>query len=208
MTTHTCDHLRTRAIRRAGALALAVAATMALAPVTSAANLIQNGGFEVNDGFNDFANWSEFQFPAVTDLSHTGAAAVDFFADQTQGLSQSVATIVGATYRVQFWLAQGYDGPRALEVDFGGQTLLSLFGGTLDQPYTLMSYDVTATTNLSWLEFFGYNSGARYLLDDVSVELLNRVTPVPELPEPGTVSVLTAGLLGLVARRRAARADA
>ncbi len=118
-------------------------------------------------------------------------------------LTQPVVTIPGVIYLVSFYLAQDTT-PRSTQpedqndvsVSFGGQLLLS----TIDlpvQPYSLMSYSVTASSTSSPLSFTFGNGLGEFLLDDVEV------TPnaVPE-PAAGLLFLIGAILGGVLYRRK------
>lgn len=120
------------------------------------------------------------------------------------GVSQDIATVEGAFYRLSFSLGSSnlYGRPAALTASAGDTTQLftsALTGTNNDWAAQSMTFMATgSTTTVSLLGTIGF---AYIGLDDVSVELIS--TPVPE---PSSVVLILAGLgvLGFVARRNKA----
>lgn len=122
-------------------------------------------------------------------------------------LFQDVVTIPGTQYVLSFYLAvdnsEGGSGTQTFAASWDGASILfrddTGFNGT--QGYQLYTFNLTASSALTRLEFFGQNDPAFYYLDDVSL--------VSSVPEPGTwvAAVLSCGALGgFVHRRRRAGA--
>jgi hypothetical protein len=114
-------------------------------------------------------------------------------------VSQPLATTVGQSYEVSFWVAD-----RLADIfiaDFGSQVL---FNGTAPtngtssaSDYVNQTYIVTAVSSTTMLSFSGQqNLGGGTLLDDVSV------TAVSATPEPATFGCAALGCLALFALRR------
>ena len=106
-------------------------------------------------------------------------------------LAQTLATTVGASYAISFYLAEELEGPGTVNnsavVSFGGTTLETLTnvgaGG-----YTLYTVTGVASSGSTVLNLtFGDDIG-EFLLDDVSV------TAVPT-PEPGSWVLAATGVL-------------
>jgi len=203
-------------LRRLLTGSLSVAA-MALAAVfatkVEAASIVSDGGFEIpavttysgplGDGWTvtqgdiDLASISSFSVP------HSGnqMAYLDDGFESLNTLSQTLATVVGQSYLVSYWVAD--TGANALSVDFGSQVLFDgtapTDGITLATDYVNYTYAVTATstnTNLSFTGEFTVSNGT--LLDDVSV------TAVSTTPEPATLGFAALGCFALFVYRRKA----
>jgi protein with PEP-CTERM/exosortase system signal len=161
------------------------------------ANLITNPGFETGD----FTGWTANGIAGVAGTvdgiaPHSGNFQAAFFVGS---LSQSVATTAGASYTIDFFLANTtLNGVNQFTLSWGGSTIFSLtnqgaFGYT---EYTFTETAPTASTEL----LFGFNSdfSGHWLLDDVSVNPAG-----VGVPDGGsTVSLLGCALLGLAALRR------
>jgi hypothetical protein len=110
-------------------------------------------------------------------------------------ITQTLSTVVGQTYEVSYWVADGQ--PNFLQVTFGGSTLFdgtAPTSGVSPGDYVEYTFDVTATSTSTVLAFSGQRTeGGGTLLDDVSVAAV---------PEPATLLLTPAGLLGLVLLRR------
>jgi len=164
-------------------------------------NLIQNCGFETGD----FTGWSG---TATTD--NPVFTGVDSFASYegqyeayiaplgaTDTLSQTVATIAGFTYTIQFALMNDTTpttDTNSFLATFGGTTLLSQTKTPADA-YTLYTYHVVGTGAPETLTFTARNDPGFFTLDSVSVSTT---------PEPSSFILLGTGVAGLAgaARRR------
>jgi hypothetical protein len=181
-------------------------------------SIVLDGGFElpvansswtapVNIGDGWTVTQGEIGIPDVTDgigVPHSGNQMAVIDANSTvDTLSQALATAVGQSYQVSYWVADGH--ADALTVNFGAQML---FNGTAPtngtfaaSDYVNYTYIVTATSTTTNLSFTSqYTAGGAVLLDDVSV------TPISGTPEPGTFGFGALGclaLLGLASRSRA-----
>jgi Protein of unknown function (DUF642)/PEP-CTERM motif len=209
--------------------ALALCGTLLVAS-TANANLLTNGSFElgafVNQG-NDtmslvagsmvITGWT-----VVTDTTAWigptnpfGLSASDgsFFLDLTNyqpgapfaGMSQTIATVIGATYSLTFDLggSNTYGRPDSLTASAAGtsQTFVTPSTGTTDDWYR-ETMQFVATSTLTTILLQGA-SGNNYIgLDNASVELVS----APAVPEPGTWALMLAGLAAVaITKRRGAR---
>lgn len=171
---------------------------------------VQNGGFEDTD-YNDLGNTVPvgWQLDAVdfglivSSYNPYGTVHGDVQNAMFQqsgsfaSLSQSVATVVGQAYRLEFWLSSD-GGSNQMQVSWGGQSLLNQSLSAFD--WTRFSYTVTATAAQTVLSFASQNDGinmATYL-DDVSL------VSVSAVPEASSYAMLLAGLglVGVITRRR------
>jgi protein with PEP-CTERM/exosortase system signal len=184
-------------------LLLALTAVAALSVAYPArANLITNPGFETGD----FTGWTNFHGSAVGTAfgvpPHSGnfQAQFDIQFRSTGQLSQSVATTIGASYTINFFLALANAPPaNSFSVMWGGVTVLgSVLTNQSAFGYTEYTFNVTAPTASTELFFQFDGEGAAWLLDDVSVNPAG-----VGVPDGGsTVSLLGCALLGLAALRR------
>src|SRR6266850_1642695 len=100
-------------------------------PAVIGANLVTNGGFETTD----FTGWFVTGSGATVQCgngsypAHTGSCAADFGAFSA-GLSQTIATIPGAFYSLDFWLALtgggAFDPHPSFSASWDGTTFLFL----------------------------------------------------------------------------------
>jgi hypothetical protein len=163
------------------------------------ANLIANPGFETGD----FSGWTIFSHGLITSVvgtfngvsPHSGNFQGAFGGIST--LVQSVATTIGASYTIDFWLANRSTSPNSVSVMWGGVTLLSLtnqsaFGYT---HYTFAEAASTASTLLAF-DLHTPNTST-WFLDDVSVNPAG-----VGVPDAGsTLPLLGGALLGLAGLR-------
>jgi hypothetical protein len=157
-----------------------------LAIMAARASLIVNGGFETGD----FTGWTLSGNNTVTFVDgaglglgapHSGSYQAYLGAVGGLGeLSQSVATVSGQSYQVEFWVSDA--------VAFVGSEFYAKWGGAtlMDEVnpsksgYTEYSFDVTSNGSSTALDFGFRNDASFFLLDDVNVSAIATV------PEPGT----------------------
>ena len=176
-------------------------------------NLVANCGFETGD----FTSWTlsgndtPFELGNLygvegTDPSNgiapNSGSSQAYFADLISNattLSQSIATQVGVTYQISWFLAQdtALVNPYSnnFSMSFGGATVANLTALPV-QAYTEYSYGWAATSASTNLSFTIGNDLGEFLLDDVTVQVA---------PEPATWLALLMGmaLCGFAVRRRA-----
>jgi hypothetical protein len=180
------------ALRLVGALVLAALAAVP-GQASAGANLVQNGGFETGD----LSSWTEVGNTGYAAVGCGGAPAGDcqaFFGPvgSPGGISQSLATTAGGMYAISFIFNSDGGTPGAFEVDFGGQTLLNMANPPAAGNQSF-SFDATATTASTVLQFQFQDDTGFLSLDAVQVS---------SVPEPSSLVLMGAGLLGLAAARR------
>lgn len=198
--------------------AAAVAVGMLFGTVAHA-GLVTNGGFESAD----FTGWQLTGSPDMNVVAadpayvHSGDNAA-FFGEVggLGGISQGLATTVGQTYTLKFWLGNmgaseaNTDTSSFFSFAIGGATqLASLLNNKTATELTPYDVSFVATTDLTELAFSFRQDEAFWFLDDVSVDEVPTV-PVPpaSVPEPGTVPLLllaAAGWLFTRTKRHGAR---
>jgi hypothetical protein len=177
---------------------------------TSHAELVSNGDFETGD----FSGWTQSgdvdplytnvdPFFASTLGGGNYGAVLGPYNGAVGGLSQTLATVQGQEYQVQFDLAN-FDPNHVnhFEASFSGEPLVG--GATPSLPitngnafdWTLYTFDVTAQSASSQLAFTFSSKDAYFGLDNVSVVAV---------PIPAAVWLFGSALVGLGLNRRGKR---
>lgn len=185
-------HLRT-SLPRLLCSALVIAGLASLPEQASAApgpNLVKNGGFESGS----LSSWGLIGDQTFNGVQCSGApeGSCDAFfgpVGTTGGITQSIATTVGAQYFISFILISTGDNPSSFTADFGASNLLTLSNPNTGT--TTFSFLRTATAASTLLRFNFQDDPGFMLLDAVQV-----------IPEPATVALVGLALLGLGASRR------
>jgi hypothetical protein len=223
-----------------------LAASAAVAGQACAANLLVNGDFEApatpNGGYieygggDSFTGWNvtgpagnaviqlntnyiepNIAFPAesgLTSMDLTGAGNTG----PTSGVNQSVATVVGTTYDLSFWVGNA-DGSGNASYNLPSTVNLSIDGGAL-QPFTNSN---TTHFSTNWELFTtsfvaeGASTNIAFLngtaLGDNETGLDNVSLTIAGVPEPASWALMMTGVFGLgavlrVNRRSAGRLEA
>src|SRR4029453_7386079 len=111
-------------------------------------------------------------------------------------ISEDLATIAGGSYVLDFWLANLGGPANFFGVNWDGSTIFSLTDSSAFG-YTEYTFNVTASTGSTPLQFGFMQNPSFFLLDDVTVK------PVPDTGS--TVSLLGFVTLGVAALRRRLR---
>ncbi|HEY1613134.1 MAG TPA: PEP-CTERM sorting domain-containing protein [Rhizomicrobium sp.] len=172
-------------------LSVLTAAILLFAAPGARADLVTNGGFETGD----FSGWQVDNIHGTTFVSaysgyvHSGTYGASLGVERGDNvLSQQLATIVGDSYNITFYLRGSTSPSTELKVFFGTDVLLDLVDSTQGD-WTKYSFDEVATSASTLLAFNtnGTSFGA-FALDDVSV--------VPDaVPEPASLVLFGSGLL-------------
>ena len=169
-----------------------------IAPKAQATNIVLNGSFETGS----FASWTPVgdqtfngvQCPGPGPTVAQGNCSAFFGAvGTTGGISQTLATSVGAVYFVNFAFLPDGGAPSSFSAQFGATTLLSLTNPPSSAAYQFFSFGVTATSANTTLTF--------NFRDDPGFLFLDRVE-VLTTPEPATLSLLGLGLAAVARMRR------
>ena len=209
---------------------MAVVALSVLSAAHAQPNLVVNGSFEdpaLNSSaavFPSIPGWTLSYGPAIEiqrqnygwSAAH-GSQWVELDADTIPptgtngsiGIYQNIPTTPGAVYQLSFAFSprpgnrpdnEPYDGVRVL---WGGNHVATITadGRRLSRPnWVYYTYTLVASGTLTRLEFQDaglYNNTYGAYIDDVRLQLV---------PEPASLIALATGVVGLVARRRRARA--
>jgi len=188
---------------------LAILTLWLIAVPAQASNIVLNGNFDANSPAAQTApvDWtlipaasgSDFfvgagpEYGAYSDPNSANFGAVGSLDDT---LEQVLPTTPGQGYVLDFFLAHAEtDEANDFSVYWNGTQVLSLVNEA-DFGYTEYTFNVTATSSFTTLEFVGREVPSWYDLDNVSV--------TSAVPEPTSLLLLGSGLagIGLAAWRR------
>jgi len=187
---------------RGSAAAFALFGLCVAAPAGAA--LVTNGGFETGD-FTGWALTGDSSFSSVVSdppVPQSGTYGASFGPFQTtSGISQTLATVAGTTYVLDFWLQAesdpfGASAPNSFLATWNGATVTSL-SNSAAFAYKHLTFNVVATSASTPLAFSFRDDPAFWDLDNVSVAVA--------VPEPETWLLVSLGLAALAAQRRRQR---
>ena len=193
----TLSNLKKLSVIAAGATCL----TLGAMNPAQALNLVANGGFETGN----FSGWTQSGNSGHTGVNSASAESGKFGAYfgpvGSNGLSQTLATVVGKSYDLSYFLKNDGGKSNLFSVSVGNTVLLSLKNFPSASDFTEFTSTFIATNASTPLKFAFRQGGPSYFrLDTVSVTATAIPTPA-----------LLPGLLGLgvgVLRKRKAAATA
>lgn len=170
----------------------------------AAPNLVQDGSFETLGLDWNFENDGDGLVNYTLDDYRTGVSSLYFGAIASPDtVTQTISTIVNATYEISFFLKGSIPNAGQMTVKFGSTLLAEIGAGEIGTSFTKFSYQAMATSTSTVLSFSGMGDGfaGNLYLDDVSVTEA-AVVPVPG-PELGAgVPLALIALWGAARSRR------
>jgi hypothetical protein len=209
------DSDRSFTLKRLATLALAFAGLCNLNSAT--AGLVTNGSFEADaipSGtfayLPSITGWTLASGPAIEIQNHVagspfdGNQFVELDSSANSGMYQDIATVAGQTYQLSFaysprpGVAESSNG---IDIRWGGLDLgiIKQTGiGHSDTVWSIHTYDLTATSSLTRLEFTATGTSDSYggYLDAVSVN---------SVPEPASVAMTAMGIGAMLGAYRIRR---
>jgi hypothetical protein len=183
-------------------------APLFLATAGRANELVVNGDFETGSGLQGhLTGWTSSESSLIfgTDQLHQSGSWSAFLGALSGSLSQTINTVVGATYSLSFWVSAtpgSFDGEhsRALSALADGQvveTISTVANAPLEAlDWTVVTKSFIATSEHTTLAFNFQNGDGSWALDAVSVSRLATPGPVVGAGLPALLG------LALVAVRR------
>lgn len=163
----------------------------------AAAQVVMNGDFEAGD----LSSWTQFgdtTFSGVDSINvNNGLFSATFGpADPAGGgITQDLATVIGQSYLISYFLSSAGGAPNSFQADFGGTTIQTLMDAS-DFGFTQFSFLAVATATTTPLSFTFYSVPGAWNLDDVTISAVSNAAP--ELSVQGAHLPLAAACLLLM----------
>ncbi len=182
---------------------LLITSLLCLAAGQANANLVFNSSFE--SGLNGWSCTGANQCTTSRFAAHSGNVGAYGFDNQGYAtLSQTLSTLVGATYSFSFFSNAAQVRGNELRYSFSDYSGSVLVPTTTQWLQTSGGFIATGTSTLLQFFFSTRPGTGTWRIDDVVVEQI--AAPVPE-PETYVMLLAGLGLIGAAARRRKARAS-
>lgn len=170
-----------------------------------AGNIVLNCGFETGDltdwtsGGGNFVENTGYADPVG--VVHSGNFGLSYgWVGSMSPLSQTLATNIGSTYDVSFWLNSNGEFTNEVSLSWGGTSIFDQMNIPANG-WTQYNFVETASGTSTALTFGLRQDPAWSGLDDIVVTTAQS----NGVPEPQSVALIGLGLMGLAAMRRKSR---
>jgi len=171
------------------------------------ADLVVNGGFETSD-FTGWTQTGDTGFSGVvcsaspsTSIQSGNCSALFGPVGALGGISQTLATLAGATYDISFWLLPDGGDPSQFIFNWdGGAAELSLSSMPGSPAFIHYQFELAASSANTSLSFSFRDDSGFLVLDSVTVN-----PAATAVPEPGSLALISLALLAATGSTRAGR---